>query len=393
MTLRIKSAITSLLLYGMSLFLPFFSTRINRVSPEETYYLTDSVLPFRFILLLPPLLLGLNALMNRRKGGNIPAALAGTLGLLFPLFMLSLLADSAFVAELGPFGRVNPASGLYLYMAASAVVFLMKERLSTLDKVGLLLVLGAIVSLGLTGRFAHFGIIREAINFGTRLPREIIHHLRITFISVGISLVIGLPAALASFQFKPVRAVVIPFLNTLQTIPGIALFGLLIAPLALISRTFPLLRELGIRGIGDTPAIIALSTYALYPVIRYSITAFESADPRVIDAADGMGMSPSQLWRMVRLPLAAPGVLHGIRTALIQTLGNATLAKLIGGGGLGVLVFEGLGQASTDMVLLGMLLVIALTLVSDRILQGAIHILTPVPLRKSSVGRESSHGA
>ena len=126
---------------------------------------------------------------------------------------------------------------------------------------------------------------------------------------------------------------------------------------------------------------MALSIYALYPIIRYSFTAFAGIESSVILAAKGMGMTSRQIWRIVRFPLAAPSVLHGIRVALVQTIGNATLAKLIGGDGLGVLVFEGLGQASVDMVLLGMFLIIALTLASDRLFQVVIYVVTPKALR------------
>jgi osmoprotectant transport system permease protein len=225
----------------------------------------------------------------------------------------------------------------------------------------------------------------EARNIGSRLSREITAHIRITGISIGISVLVGIPLSLATYQSRRMRKLVFPLLNVLQTIPGIALFGLLIAPLAALSQAFPQLREWGIKGIGNTPAIIALSVYALYPIIRYSFTALSSIDTSVVLAAQGMGMSSGQVWRIVRFPLATPGILHGVRVALVQTIGNATLAKLIGGDGLGVLVFEGLGQASVDMVLLGMLLIVALTVAADRIFQILITVLTPVSLRRERV--------
>jgi osmoprotectant transport system permease protein len=174
----------------------------------------------------------------------------------------------------------------------------------------------------------------------------------------------------------------------LQTIPAIALFGLLIAPLAALSRAFPQLRAMGIQGIGNTPAIIALSIYGIYPILRYSYTAFSEIDTQVIQAARGIGMNRRQIWALARIPLAAPTVLHGIRVALVQTIGNATLAKLIGGGGLGVLVFEGLGQASSDMVLLGMMLIILLTVIADTLALFSIRLLTPKAFRLTKAQHE-----
>jgi len=257
----------------------------------------------------------------------------------------------------------------------------MKPRLRIYDYVGFIVVVTALI--GLRGNYSQLGIFLEAKNVGSRLSREVLAHIRITGISLAISIVIGLPLALFSYQSQRLRKLVFPLLNILQTIPGIALFGLLIAPLAALSQAFPQLRAWGIKGIGNTPAIIALSMYALYPIIRYSFTAFTSLDEDVILAARGMGMNSRQVWFTVRFPLAMPGVLHGIRVALVQTIGNATLAKLIGGDGLGVLVFEGLGQASVDMVLLGMLLIIALTVVADQIFQVLITLFTPIPLRST----------
>lgn len=251
---------------------------------------------------------------------------------------------------------------------------------------GLVFVVAALLFMASKGSYDRLGIVLEGRNLGNRIIQEVFAHIRLTFISLGISMVIGIPLAFASFQSRRAKKIIFPFLNILQTIPGIALLGLLITPLSTLSRTFPLLREMGIKGIGNTPAIIALSTYALYPIIRYSYTAFTSIDASVIQAAKGMGMNPMQVWRIVRFPLSAPGVLQGVRVALIQTIGNATLAKLIGGDGLGVLVFEGLGQASVDMVLLGMLLIIALTVVSDRIFQIFIPLVTPSALRGKAVG-------
>jgi osmoprotectant transport system permease protein len=258
----------------------------------------------------------------------------------------------------------------------------MKPKLQTSDKIALFLVVLLAIGMGSIGLFDRFGILLEAKNLGPRLGREILAHIRITGISLLISMVIGIPIAFLAFSNRTVRNIVFPILNVLQTIPGIALFGLLIAPLAALSRAFPILREWGIQGIGNTPAIIALSMYALYPIIRYTFTSLNGIDEQVIQAAKGMGMNSSQLWKIVRLPLATVGILHGVRVALVQTIGNATLAKLIGGDGLGVLVFEGLGQASVDMVLLGMLLIIILTVVCDQLFQILINFFSPTFLKR-----------
>ncbi len=380
-----KLALVVLLLFLASFFFPFYLARANRVSEEITSGFGD-LSPFCiFFLMIPPLLVALYAFLRKGRLSDVALSLAGVLGLFFPLMVLGIVGPDV-SATLGPLARYSPASGMYLYLTAVIVIFLMKIKITFIDLVGMLLVVGGVLFVASQGSYDRLGIVLEGRNLGNRITQEVFAHIRLTFSSLGISMVIGIPLALASFQSKRAEKIIFPFLNLLQTIPGIALLGLLITPLSTLSRTFPFLREMGIKGIGNTPAIIALSTYALYPIIRYSFTAFMSIDASVIQAAKGMGMAPTQVWRMVRFPLAAPGILHGIRVALIQTIGNATLAKLIGGDGLGVLVFEGLGQASVDLVLLGMLLIIALTVVSDRAFQVFIHLVTPTPLRTKAVG-------
>lgn len=385
LTFQQKLASVVLVLFLVSFFLPFSLARANRVSEEVTSGLSSLSALCVLFLMIPPLLITLYAFIRKGWLSEVVLTLGGILGLLFPLMVLGIVG-SGVRETFGNLARYSPSSGMYLYLTAVMIIFLMKSKFSLYDGLGMALVFGAVLVVFSQGSYDRLGIVLEGRNLGKRITQEVLAHIRLTFISLAISIVIGLPLAFASFQSKRAQKIIFPFLNLLQTIPGIALLGLLITPLSTLSRTFPFLREMGIKGIGNTPAIIALSTYALYPIIRYSFTAFSNIGESVIQAAKGMGMNPVQVWRMVRLPLAAPGVMHGIRVALIQTIGNATLAKLIGGDGLGVLIFEGLGQASVDMVLLGMLLIIALTVVSDRAFQVIIYLVTPSPLRTKAVG-------
>jgi osmoprotectant transport system permease protein len=162
-----------------------------------------------------------------------------------------------------------------------------------------------------------------------------------------------------------------------QTTPSLALFGLMIVPLSLASRRFPLLRQLGIEGIGSAPALIALTLYALLPVARNTYTSLKIIDPAVIEAGIGMGMNRRQrLWRL-EVPLALPIILSGIRISAVQAVGNTAVAALIGAGGLGVFIFQGLGEASPDLILLGVVPVILLAVVVDRLMNGLIRAATP----------------
>ncbi len=365
------SVLISWVCCAIALLLPFMSVRETRISAEMSVGLP--ALGFSaFILAIFPLLIVFWSVRKRRWIWH--ASIIS--GLIAPLLLLAVHGPQL-VSVAGPFARYSPSGGFYLWILGVSSVLFVKPKRTRYDYVSIALAVIVVIFFSIQGNFSQLGIVQEAGNFGTRLTREVGNHLRITLISIGISTLIGLPVALLTYQVPSVRNFVFPLLNILQTIPAIALFGLLIAPLAALSRAFPQLRAIGIQGIGNTPAIIALSIYGIYPILRYSYTAFSEIDPQVIQAARGIGMNRRQLWILARIPLAAPTVLHGIRVALVQTIGNATLAKLIGGGGLGVLVFEGLGQASSDMVLLGMILIILLTVLADAVALMSIRMLTP----------------
>jgi len=131
----------------------------------------------------------------------------------------------------------------------------------------------------------------------------------------------------------------------------------------------PRLAALGVGGIGVAPAIVALVLYALLPVVRNTSAGLAGVDAAVIESARGMGLTGSQIFRQVELPLALPVLLAGLRIVVVQAIGLAVVAALIGAGGLGTFVFEGLGQYAVDLVLLGALPAIFLALAADFILQ------------------------
>ena len=155
----------------------------------------------------------------------------------------------------------------------------------------------------------------------------------------------------------------------LQVIPAMALFALLIEPLAALGRAVPLLREAGLRGIGAAPAVIGVFLYLLLPIAAATRAALGAAPAAAVDAARGLGFAPRQVLSRVRLPLGAPVLLGGLRTATVQAVGLVTLGALVGAGGFGVLMFQGLGQFAPDLILLGALPVAALALLLDSALR------------------------
>ncbi|MDL4864328.1 ABC transporter permease [Halomonas elongata] len=202
-------------------------------------------------------------------------------------------------------------------------------------------------------------------------------HLLLVGAAVSLSLLLGIGLAMAMRHWPRAQRMGFAVLNFLQTIPSLALFGLLLAPLAWLSGRFEWLAALGVSGIGWAPALLALVGYSLLPMVRNTYVALDEVDPDVIDAARGMGMSRGQVFRQVRLPLALPVILEGIRITTVQAIGLTAVAALIGAGGLGTFIFQGLGQAAMDMVLLGALPILVMALVADALLGALTDLLRP----------------
>ena len=215
----------------------------------------------------------------------------------------------------------------------------------------------------------------------------LIRHLVLVAGSVGPAVLIGLPLGVAAVRRPALQGPLFAVLNLLQTIPSIALFGLLIAPLSALAAASPAFAALGIGGIGPAPAIIALILYALLPIVRNTVAGIGGVDPAAVDAARGMGMTPRQMLWHVELPLALPLLLAGLRIVTVQTIGLAVVAALIGAGGLGSFVFAGLGQDAADLVLLGALPTILLALAADFLLQAA-SALVVAPMIETRTGQQ-----
>ncbi|MGQ7249608.1 ABC transporter permease [Halomonas sp. V046] len=193
-------------------------------------------------------------------------------------------------------------------------------------------------------------------------------HLLLVGATVAISLVLGAVIALLMRRYPSVQRLGFSLLNFLQTVPSLALFGLLLGPLAWLSDRYAWLDSLGVSGIGWAPALIALVAYSLLPMVRNAFVALEGVDPGVVESARGMGMSRLQSFLQVRLPLALPVLLEGVRITTVQAIGLTAVAALIGAGGLGRFIFQGLGQAAMDLVLLGALPILLMAVVADALL-------------------------
>lgn len=177
-------------------------------------------------------------------------------------------------------------------------------------------------------------------------------HIGLVAVSTGVALFVGLPLGVLVARRPAWRRPVLGLTNIVQTVPSLALFGLLIP----------------VFGIGAWTAITALVLYALLPIVRNTYAGITSVDPAIREAGRGMGMSDGELLREVELPLAAGVILAGIRVAVVVSVGIATIAAAIGAGGLGVYIFRGVAMVDDTLILAGALPVALLALLADGLL-------------------------
>lgn len=183
-----------------------------------------------------------------------------------------------------------------------------------------------------------------------------LEHLWLVLLSVLTAVAIAIPGGVLLSRKQSMRRWVLGLTNILQTIPSLALFGFLL-PIPLIG------------GIGKRTAIVALVVYALLPVLRNTLVGILGVDPAVRESAIAMGMTDRQLLFQVEIPLAAPTILSGVRIATVSTIGTATIAAAIGGGGLGVFIFRGIAMVDYGQVLAGALPAAAMAILADEVLE------------------------
>ena len=180
----------------------------------------------------------------------------------------------------------------------------------------------------------------------------LLQHIGISLISIALAALIGLSLGIAIAAWRRGAKPVLALVNFVYTIPSIALFGFLIP----------------VTGIGDLTAIVALTVYALLPMVRNTYTGLTTIDPAIIEAARGMGSTDRQLLYRIELPLAAPIIMSGIRNMATMTIALAGIASFIGAGGLGVAIYRGITTGNVAMTLAGSVLIALLAIVVDLLL-------------------------
>ncbi|WP_072207780.1 ABC transporter permease [Mastigocoleus testarum] len=195
------------------------------------------------------------------------------------------------------------------------------------------------------------------IKYGSEIWESTLEHLFLVLVSIAIATLIGLPLGILITREKNFRQPVLGIANVLQTIPSLAMFGLLI-PIPVLG------------GIGKVPAIVALTLYSLLPIIRNTYTGISGVDPAIREAGRGMGMTDKELLMQVEIPLAMPVILAGVRVATVIAIGIATIAAAIGAGGLGIFIFRGISTVNNDLILAGAVPAAGIALLADLLIGG-----------------------
>lgn len=323
------------------------------------------------ITLAGAILLALGLRPPRRAAHWLTAIVAGA-----ALFAVTAAADEAaqtMTAGAPAAATVSLGPAFWVMFSAAALALIdALQRAATRPVVQLLvavLVGAGFFILAESGMLDALSLAREYAGRREIFAAAMVRHIALVGAALVPALLIAVPLGLLALRRPRFEAPLFAALNLLQTVPSIALFGLLIGPLSRLASAVPALGTLGIGGVGPAPAIIALVLYALLPIARNTLAGIGGVSPAAIDAARGMGMTGRQVFWQVEVPLALPVLLAGLRIVTVQTIGLAVVAALIGAGGLGTFVFDGLGQYATDLVLLGALPAILLALVADFLLR------------------------
>jgi osmoprotectant transport system permease protein len=362
------SALLSLLAASALIGLPFLRVAPNRMLSGEPVFWVHILQGWAWVL-APLLLVTLLLPLARPTRAVLWLQVCMACALAAALLGLAGWYASHWALSHSPLARVSLGAAfwaplvVFWLMAADA---LQRLRIGFIARIGLLvavaLPVGVMLALGWCDALS---IMKEYANRSDLFAAAVARHLQIVLLALAPTLCIGVPLGWWAYKKQAARQALFPVLNVIQTIPSIALFGLLMAPLALLAAAYPALAQAGISGVGLAPGVIALALYSLLPVVRGTVAGLEQVPSGVVDAARGMGMSLPQIFLHAEFPLALPVLLAGVRTAAVQAVGLAAVTALIGAGGLGAIMFEGLFSSAQDLVLLGVVPIVALAVLTD----------------------------
>jgi len=386
----------ALVVLGAGLTLPWLISAPNPVAlgskliaKKATLVMLTGLWPAGASILLLALVGLCVALLAKDSRHHFVLAMVGAVG----IFLVCALGDPLILAgqQAGWLHRVVLwSSGAWLSLAGFALMFY--GGLLHLQKGGaiprpiwVLIWLPILAALGLVAYTVWSGspttnlilasFQRELHSGGLQL--RLGQHLWLAGAGVFLSVVLGVLLGIWGYYNPRVGQVALYLSGVVLTIPSLALFTMLMDPYSTLAQHSPVLRQYGVAGLGPAPAITGLTLYGLLPVIRNTYVGLMSVPVAQVDAAVGMGMTPGQVLLQVLLPRAFPVIMAGIRSSAVMLIGIATLAQLIGAGGLGYYILSGINRSSVALILLGTIPAVVLAYGADMLLQAIGRWLTP----------------
>ena len=217
--------------------------------------------------------------------------------------------------------------------------------------------------------------IRENVLRHTR------EHLRLVLLSLAAAVIVAIPLGIWASARPAAGHVILGVVGIVQTIPSLALLVMLMKPLSALGSAFPWLANVGVSGIGEAPAIVALFLYSLLPIVRNTCVGLQGVDPEIRESADAMGLPFRARLRLVDLPLAARSIIAGIKTAAVMNIGFATLGAIIGAGGYGQPILTGIRLNDFALILQGAGPAAALAILAQLWFEFVERVVVPKGLR------------
>jgi osmoprotectant transport system permease protein len=313
--------------------------------------------------------------------------LASSIAALLLLIQRTLSLSSELSEMTFPGGTtvINPALSLGFGCYVMLVGLFFITRASLLELIGarwlanllaFMIYLLPMVFLVETNRLDHISLYIELSRNWDTVLYELGRHLKLSLLSVLVGLVLSIVLGIYAYRHRRFENIIFKLINFAQVVPTLSLLALFMIPLTYLSNQFQWIKEIGISGIGFAPAFIVLVLYSLLPITSNILTSLKGTQLEIMESAKGMGMTEKQILWKVQFPLSVKPIFAGFRLATLQAIGNCILAGLIGGGGLGSLIFLGLAQSAPDMVIGASFMVVAVAAISDLLLRGGEHLIS-----------------
>ena len=371
-----KVGVTSAALGLVSLWaFPFTTVAANRLRTGTGVSLVGSLgYGWAAVLVGTWALLAVFSLLPAARGVRLSLARGWVAAALVPgTVALCEVAALRLLPEGGAFARLSVGAGAWISVIAAYAVVLCARRELGLNSRRALLLTAAIpvtfvVMLG-TGALSDLGMLKEYANVSDAFWVYVRNTVAYSAAALVAATMVGFALGGLAYSVRRLAQPVFAVVNVFQTIPGLAMIGLLFAPLAWVRQNIPTAQPLGVGGLGWAPVVIALTLYALLSITRNTYAGLAGVPEEVVDAGRGMGMTRMQMMWRIRVPLALPVLFSGERTAAVQTIGNSSLGAFVAAFTLGTLIFGGLSQQAMDLTMLGSVALVLLAVFADEVLR------------------------